>query len=278
LPSFLSVPKVLPFNSMEAVADLASVAEVKLRNEQKERSHHLADALLKSGFPGVRRIQDALPVRTEITPGFRQDGVNADYDDKLQRIRISGEMEQAISKVSPKDPNSYAQAASAAGIFYHEMIHHQQQNFVDKPWFKAMEKHYSNLIDKVKIDGKYTPPQDVNGPSLARKYALEAFPKYAGSRAEQWMMTRATLGLMVQHIKDPAELRAALQAQKEAYESLIQKKGQTFGYINEFPSPWDGKFQLPEGSFRQEIDEMTGIPGSFDKAFPEFAGMLRGAR
>jgi hypothetical protein len=119
------------------------------------------------------------------------------------------------------------------------------------------------------------PLRSRNG-SPRRKYALEAFPNYAESRAEQWMVTRTSLAMIVEHMKDPNELRAALQAQKEGYEALIQKKGQTFGYINEFPSPWDGKFPLPEGPLRKEIDKATGILSSFDEAFPQFAAILRG--
>lgn len=275
-PSLLARQPALPDAALAPASKARSPGEIKAQIAEKERTFVLTEALLKAGFPGRVRLQDALPVRTAVVEGFLQQGVDGLYDDKKKQVRIHKEHEGLLLKVDSRDPHSYSRAAKAAGTFYHELIHHQQEKFIEEPWFKAMEKHYEEQLTKAKMAGKQPPQEDINGTSNARKYVFEAFPNYAESRAEQWMTTRATLALLVQYIKDPAELRAALQVQKEAYEASIQKKGQTFGYINEFPSPWDGKFPLPEGPLRRAIDEATGIPGSFDRAFPEFAAILRG--
>lgn len=233
----------------------------------------LVDTLQRAGFPGMAHLHEALPLKTQLVAGFAQEGVHGQYHEKT--VALSAEDRKLIAAVSPGQGDSYEQASRAVGTFFHEVIHHRQDQFVGAPWHSAMEKHYEALINQVRASGQYSPSG--HPAALARKYTDEAFARYAGERAALWMTTKATVTKLAASIHDPAELKAAIESQKAFFEKSIQYPGKSFGYINEFPSPWRPEFQLPEGPARAQIDAATGIPGSFEKAFPEYARLLQGA-
>lgn len=242
------------------------------RAAERERSFALVETLHRAGFPGMAHLRDALPIPTKLIEKFPQEGVNGSYDDRRKEMTITSRAHSQIMALSPGNADSFSMASAAVGTLYHETIHHHQDRFIGAAWRSALEKHYEALIDQARAEGRYTPRGA--SASLAGRYASEAFAKYAGSRAETWMVTKASLINQIKYISDPAELKAALQAQKEGYERGVQHAGKSFGYINEFPSPWEGNFQLPSGPERAKIDEATGIPGGFDKAFPDAARLL----
>lgn len=254
--------------------------QIAPRLSGKERSFALVELLTQLKFPGARAMRNPeyLPVNTQPNNKLNTEGSGerGRYDPERQLLEMSEADLAKIEALREGSAQAYTDAAGAVATFHHEMIHRRHPELASQPWFPRLAEHYAHLLGERARAGEYT-PRGVVSQTVSRDYAFEAVAGYAAARAETWMLHRSMCQTAVETHQNPVELRAALLNLKAGYEKGVQQAGKTFGYFpseRSFGGPWKADFPLPPGAIRAQIDAFTGIPSSFDQAFPEYARLL----